>query len=363
MPRGSPSRSRTDYTAYEFTASAGFDYNYDPVGGRSSLHSNYLFDPYTDDYPSSPLIYQQDYNNSKGYDTSYDHVEPRYQYHQDTFSADTAVSYDRPEITPRPAPTPKVITEEYIRESEEPSQRIEDPSSCRKLLVLDLNGTLLFRSPHVRREYKPRYRRGFRGSNYHGHTPHLPDPDPYADPTTLRPLRSVYARPYLTSFRQYLFHPNTRLWLDTMVWSSAQPHSVTDMVEKCFGEKKDDLVAIWARDTLGLEEKDYRAYPRHTPRLLLIMPLNYELQTVKHRQQKTSQNHGPHFPYPHQTTPGPFPLLPLRNHNYTQPAPRSFLTTLLSRHTFSLGTIFAFRSMLLSCATPTWHSASQRKGD
>jgi hypothetical protein len=64
-----------------------------------------------------------------------------------------------------------------------------------------------------------------------------------------------------------------------MVWSSAQPHSVDDMVARCFDvvdgvevgveveeeegaerrEKgRENLVAIWARDTLGLTEGEYR---------------------------------------------------------------------------------------------------------
>jgi hypothetical protein len=36
--------------------------------------------------------------------------------------------------------------------------------------------------------------------------------------------------PYLTAFRAYLFAPRTRAWIDVMVWSSAQPHSVEDMM-------------------------------------------------------------------------------------------------------------------------------------
>ncbi|KAI0296740.1 hypothetical protein B0F90DRAFT_1636021 [Multifurca ochricompacta] len=42
-----------------------------------------------------------------------------------------------------------------------------------------------------------------------------------------------------------------------MVWSSAQPHSVDDMVHHAFGNDRDRLVAIWARDTLGLAEDLY----------------------------------------------------------------------------------------------------------
>jgi hypothetical protein len=65
-------------------------------------------------------------------------------------------------------------------------------------------------------------------------------------------------RPYLTALRAYLFAPQTRAWLDVMVWSSAQPHSVEDMVWHALGDYREELVAIWARDTLGLAE-DYRA--------------------------------------------------------------------------------------------------------
>ena len=45
-----------------------------------------------------------------------------------------------------------------------------------------------------------------------------------------------------------------------MVWSSAQPHSVADMVERCFAGRKEALVAVWARDTLGLDEQAYSAF-------------------------------------------------------------------------------------------------------
>lgn len=99
----------------------------------------------------------------------------------------------------------------------------------------------------------------------------------------------------MSTFRQYLFlgqrpidgkqeGEGTKAWLDVMVWSSAQPHSVGDMVENCFGaaegarsrgdgramgdgvedgeKESGDLVAIWARDTLGLTEGQYRKSSR-----------------------------------------------------------------------------------------------------
>lgn len=338
MPRHSPSRSRTDYTGYEFTASAGFDYNYDPVGGRTPPNKH--FDPYADHYTPPPPNYNQqeysspwdhdrssasydrpprrydrsprdyrlsqDYRSSRDYDRSphrddYRHHgyndrnlrrSPRYDDYRapgdshPVETPDTAVtSSSKISEVPHPIPPPTSISDDYIRESEKPSSHIDDPSSSRKLLILDLNGTLVFRSPHVPREYKPRNRRNNRNQNQQDQPP-AHNPDPYADPSVTRPLRTVHARPYLTPFREYIFHPSTRQWLDTMVWSSAQPHSVADMVEKCFGEKKDDLVAVWARDTLGLAAKDYST--------LNLSPLYQHIKTfLSTLRSKSSDNQRP----------------------------------------------------------------------
>lgn len=116
-------------------------------------------------------------------------------------------------------------------------------ATSRKLLILDLNGTLLVRASHAKRK------------------PPSQSTLPLGIPVTHSPrLRSVYGRPYLPSFREYLFHAETKKWLDTMVWSSAQPHSVADMVQHCFAETKEGLLAIWARDTLGLSKQAYSQY-------------------------------------------------------------------------------------------------------
>ncbi|KAF8193750.1 phosphoprotein phosphatase [Pholiota molesta] len=148
---------------------------------------------------------------------------------------------------PSPPPPPKRTepTKEYIAVSLKPSPRIAEPSQARKLIVLDLNGSLVLRSAHSRRVPPPRGR-GAPSSS-----------DPYADPTQQRPLRTVHRRPYLASFAAYVLHEQTKKWLDTMVWSSAQPHSVADMVEHCFGNRVSELKAVWARDTLGLTADDY----------------------------------------------------------------------------------------------------------
>ncbi|KAG5730306.1 hypothetical protein E4T56_gene10518 [Termitomyces sp. T112] len=186
MSRRSPS---TEYTTYAFTASSSIDYNYDPSGSTTKPE----FDPYTDDYN---------------------------QWHQPP---------DLPRRSPPPLRPPSP-SPEYISESQKPSARLTVPAQARKLLILDLNGTLVYRSSHVRREFR------------HDAPPRI---------------RIAHPRPYMSVFREYLFHPSTRAWLDTMVWSSAQPHSVLSMVIKCFGSQQDQLLAVWARDTLGLDERDY----------------------------------------------------------------------------------------------------------
>jgi len=134
-------------------------------------------------------------------------------------------------------PPPQRPSPEYIATSNEPSQSLADPTSSRKLLVLDLNGTLLHRSPHSNKN-APRY------------------PIPGQEGFQPR-LRSVHPRPYLPSFKSYIFHPSNKEWLDVMVWSSAQPHSVNDMVGKCFRDEKHHFAAVWARDTLGLPQHLY----------------------------------------------------------------------------------------------------------
>ena len=179
---------------------------------------------------------------------------------------------------PPPLPTILHPSPSYLATSLTPSTPLQNPSTQRKLLILDLNGTLLIR-PKRRIESYQRHplRKGYQ------------HPDPGLK------FRPVHPRPYMPTFKQYLFLGNregewtgegTKAWLDVMIWSSAQPHSVGDMVEKCFGvdngakvegaaningwyseneheneNETDDVVAIWARDTLGLSEMQYRKSP------------------------------------------------------------------------------------------------------
>jgi hypothetical protein len=119
------------------------------------------------------------------------------------------------------------------------------PRIVPKLLVLDLNGALIYRS-------------GSRGTE-----------------------RSIYPRPYLGNFLEYLFGPNGKEGepraYEVFVWSSAQPHNVRAMVENGFGQKwvegvyakEEDggaerrkngegrLMGVWARDKMELSSSDY----------------------------------------------------------------------------------------------------------
>jgi hypothetical protein len=157
-----------------------------------------------------------------------------------------------PPRAPTPLPDPEP-SEAYLAASLVASTPLSSPSALRKLLILDLNGSLLIRAPHR--------------------------PTSQRRPGDAR-VRPVHPRPYMPAFRSFLFHAETRAWLDVMVWSSAQPHSVGSMVDMCFGAAKDALVAVWARDTLGLNEVQYSASSLHSPAHALTAADN-KVQTLK----------------------------------------------------------------------------------
>ncbi|TRM65699.1 hypothetical protein BD626DRAFT_627728 [Schizophyllum amplum] len=147
-----------------------------------------------------------------------------------------------PSLPRQSSPSP-----DYMSLASRPSTLVHDPTCSRKLLILDLNGSLL-----VRAKYR---------------TPTVVTGQPWTAPPTR--LRKVHRRPYLQSFQDYVFHPATCTWLDTMVWSSAQPHSVHDMVDSCFGHAQKNFVAIWARDTLGLKDYEYHMKTQTTKDLTI----------------------------------------------------------------------------------------------
>ena len=111
--------------------------------------------------------------------------------------------------TPLPAPTP---TEGYLRIANLPCRWVSKPQHL--LLVLDLNGTLIYR-----RKASSRY---------------LP-------------------RPSLETFLDYCFANHS-----VLVWSSATPSNVTAVCLQLFTpEQRQKLLGEWGRDTLDLTNHEY----------------------------------------------------------------------------------------------------------
>lgn len=127
----------------------------------------------------------------------------------------------------------KSCSPEYLDETL-PCKLLTLPSSNRKLIVLDLNGTLV---------YRPKRQTGRTNTTSDGHR-----------------QRPAHPRPYLHSFLAYLVHAQTKVWLDSMIWSSAQPHSVTSMIEKCFGDSTKHFLAVWNRKHFELNADQYREF-------------------------------------------------------------------------------------------------------
>ncbi|CAJ0749320.1 1767_t:CDS:2 [Entrophospora sp. SA101] len=113
-------------------------------------------------------------------------------------------------------------TEEYKEEylkfiSKNPSIKLSSPSP--KLLVLDLNGTLVYRKKSQRSK-----------------------------------ITRVVLRPYISEFIKYVLFSGNFL---VMTWSSARPENVDLMVEEAFGDFRKHLLAVWGRDTFGMTEQEY----------------------------------------------------------------------------------------------------------
>ncbi|KAJ7067075.1 hypothetical protein C8F01DRAFT_658274 [Mycena amicta] len=162
--------------------------------------------------------------------------------------------YAVPYIPPSRSPTPPPASpsESYLTTSLA-SPPYPLPDGQRKLLIFDLNGTLLLRSP---RNYKE---------------------------------RKIYLRPYVRALVAYISHPRTRAWLDVMVWSSAQAHNVREMVERVFGGGEGAgngpiLRAVWARDTLGLSQNAFYQKTQTTKDLAkpwaLFLPITPSSQII-----------------------------------------------------------------------------------
>ena len=119
----------------------------------------------------------------------------------------------RSETPPKIVTKPPQPTSLYLERASPEPQRLATPQ--RLLLVLDLNGTLLFRN---------------------------------------RSTQGIKPRSELQPFLAYCFKHH-----DVMIWSSARPPNVRSVCKRIFTpEQLDKLVAIWARDTLELSPSDYK---------------------------------------------------------------------------------------------------------
>ncbi|KAF3050692.1 hypothetical protein E8E11_010646 [Didymella keratinophila] len=111
-----------------------------------------------------------------------------------------------------PAPAPK---SGYMAQAAQKPTTVETPG--RILVILDLNGTLL---------YRPN-----------------------------RNKRTMIARPFLIPFLRYLFSN-----FAVMVWSSARPENVASLVKQSLEEDlRKTLVAQWGRDAFNLKPEHYSA--------------------------------------------------------------------------------------------------------
>ncbi|KAJ7745719.1 hypothetical protein B0H16DRAFT_1692912 [Mycena metata] len=165
--------------------------------------------------------YNGGYDNNNGYSNygDYGNFQANYPQYPQYFPLQQPVPPR--ERTPTPPPPPAEPSPEYLATSLAVQPNTIPPGQ-RKLLIFDLNGTLLLRSPrHIAGQ------------------------------------RKIYLRPYARALVAFIAHPQVRTWLDCMVWSSAQAHNVREMVERVFGAGEGAgagpiLRAVWARDTLGL---------------------------------------------------------------------------------------------------------------
>ncbi|KAF9292604.1 hypothetical protein BGZ68_000008 [Mortierella alpina] len=164
------------------------------------------------------------------------------------------VYYNPQTLTFYPLTPIRPITPTYMPLAQQ--QPITLPKSRRILVILDLNGTLFYR--------------------------------------TAGPARTIKPRPHLKQFLDFLFK-----YCRVMVWSSARPESVQAMLKAGFksnGYSPDHLDRVWSRDHFKLHEIDY------TRKVLTLKDLEYvweeieaERATAKEEQLKEGEMYGMHY--------------------------------------------------------------------
>ncbi|KAG0266468.1 hypothetical protein BG011_002258 [Mortierella polycephala] len=117
--------------------------------------------------------------------------------------------YDKSTRTFNPTRPIRCINPEYMSIAAREPETTDEPQN--QLLILDLNGALLYRG-----------------------------------------IKHITARPHVTSFLKFVFEH-----FRVMVWSSARPHRVDTMVQTVFGEMARELDRVWNRSHFRLPEVDY----------------------------------------------------------------------------------------------------------
>ncbi|KAK8861347.1 hypothetical protein IAR55_002166 [Kwoniella newhampshirensis] len=214
----------------------------------------FLRDPHHHPSPRSTPPYHASSSSHPQYPSNTSTFEPNSQRYTSSdapwgtrgFASQSGINASSSQYHRYRSPPPPVVSlpPPHYLELSRPSNLVASTSVTCKLLVLDLNGALVYRT------------RGAGDS------------------------RRSHPRPYLSCFLEYLFLPEPsqapRSW-EVFVWSSAQPHNVRAMVEGAFGQRwiegiwedetKDGregvkrgegrLTGVWARDKMGLNSADY----------------------------------------------------------------------------------------------------------
>jgi len=179
-------------------------------------------------FHSNNAPWKTNHSGSEGY---IPHEDKKY---ANTTGAASSKFYNAETKTFFPTNPIRAIRPSYLAAANQEPVALETPQKL--LVILDLNGTLFYRT---------------KGSN-----------------------RSVTSRPYLSTFLDFLFEHCT-----VMVWSSAQPHSVEAMLGCGFGNRVPKLARIWTREHFRLPRVDY------TRKVLTIKDLEFVWEGIEAEEQ------------------------------------------------------------------------------
>ncbi|KXT12916.1 hypothetical protein AC579_4122 [Pseudocercospora musae] len=192
-----------------------------PIASRTRSQLNADVPAFKPQQPAEPVQANKAPNKQKKQRHVFQNALQQFAHLQNTAHVDRELPVDRHQTSyaRRKKTTPRLRVmdrpqpaEYYLDAAIQPPRRRTGPRPL--LVILDLNGTLLFRKN--------------RGSVF-------------------------VARPHVTAFLDYLFANHK-----VMVWSSAKPENVDPMCRTLFTQEQyKNLAAIWARDKLGIPEYAY----------------------------------------------------------------------------------------------------------